>query len=161
MPPINKLKMRSAALTTLGVAATSVAAAPNYVMYFDQWHKDVLPPKEITAGVTHVITAFAPSDTFTSGSSYTPFMPLDQVRALFDEGTKVCMAIGGWGDTSGFSAGSATEETRQTYAKNVAAAVEQLGYDCVGKKASARSTLVRPSINAAYRRRLGVPWRQW
>lgn len=59
-------------------------------------------------------------------------MPLDQVRALFDEGTKVCMAIGGWGDTSGFSAGSASEETRKTYAKNVAAAVEQLGYDCVG-----------------------------
>jgi chitinase len=60
-----------------------------------RWHKDVLPPKDVTAGVTHVITAFATSDIFVSGSWYTPFMPLDQVRALFDEGTKVCMAIGG------------------------------------------------------------------
>lgn len=92
-----------------------------------------MPDKATTAGVNYVVTAFATSDTFTSGSWYEPFMPLDQVRALFDEGTKVCMAIGGWGDTSGFSAGSASEETRKTYATNVAAAVEQLGYDCVGE----------------------------
>ena len=54
-------------------------------------------------------------------------MPLDQIRALFDEGTKVCMAIGGWGDTAGFSAGAATEESRKTYAKNVADTVQRLG----------------------------------
>lgn len=71
------------------------------------------------------------SDLFTSGGQYTPFMTVESVRALFDDGTKVCMAIGGWGDTSGFSAGSQTEQTRQTYAKNVAAEVERLGYDCV------------------------------
>lgn len=58
-------------------------------------------------------------------------MPLADVRALFDEGTKVCMAIGGWGDTSGFSTGSQTEASRKTYAKNVAAVVDQLGYECV------------------------------
>ena len=60
-------------------------------------------------------------------------MPLDQVRALFDDGVKVCMAIGGWGDTAGFGQGAATEETRATYAANVAKTVENLGYDCVGK----------------------------
>lgn len=60
-------------------------------------------------------------------------MPLDQVRALFDDGTKVCMAIGGWGDTSGFGVGAATEESRKTYAKNIAATMDNLGYDCVGK----------------------------
>jgi len=61
-------------------------------------------------------------------------MPLDQVRALFDQGTKVCMAIGGWGDTSGFSTGCATDATRKTYAKNVATALNNLGYDCVGRQ---------------------------
>jgi chitinase len=60
-------------------------------------------------------------------------MPLDQIRALFDRGTKVCMAIGGWGDTSGFSVGAVNEESRKRYAKNVAEAVDRLGYDCVGK----------------------------
>lgn len=58
-------------------------------------------------------------------------MPLDQVRALFDAGTKVCMAIGGWGDTAGFSTGSASEQSRQTYAANIAATLDRLGYDCV------------------------------
>ncbi|KAJ6444743.1 chitinase 18-11 [Purpureocillium lavendulum] len=116
-----------------GVVATATAAsaAPRYIMYFDQWHKATLPGKDVTAGVNYVITAFAPSTTFNSGSWYTPFMPLDQVRALFDQGTKVCMAIGGWGDTSGFSTGCATEQTRKTYAKNVADALNNLGYDCV------------------------------
>lgn len=98
-----------------------------------RWHKTTPPPKDVTAGVNYVITAFAPSTTFNSGSSYQPFMPLDQVRALFDKGTKVCMAIGGWGDTSGFSTGAATETTRKTYAKNVATALTTLGYDCIGK----------------------------
>ncbi|KHO00703.1 chitinase 18-11 [Metarhizium album ARSEF 1941] len=139
----------------LAAAATAVSAAPRYVMYFDQyvpsrktvfsslqeallthrftlrWHKATLPPRDVTAGVNYVITAFAPSSTFTFGSYYEPFMPLSQVRDLFDRGTKVCMAIGGWGDTSGFSAGAATPDTRKTYAKNVAAALSNLGYDCV------------------------------
>lgn len=60
-------------------------------------------------------------------------MPLDQVRALFDKGTKVCMAVGGWGDTEGFSAGAASAETRKAYAKNIADTLDRLGYDCVGE----------------------------
>ena len=83
--------------------------------------------------MNRVITAFATSTTFNSGTSYTPFMPLDQVRAMFDDGAKVCMAIGGWGDTSGFSTAAKTEQSRKTYAQNVATALDNLGYDCVGK----------------------------
>ena len=97
-----------------------------------RWHKTTLPPKDVTAGINYVITAFAPSTTFNWGSSYTPFMPLDDIRKLFDEGTKVCMAIGGWGDTSGFSTGAVSDESRKRYAKNVADALTALGYDCVG-----------------------------
>lgn len=41
------------------------------------------------------------------------------------------MAIGGWGDTSGFTAGAATEQTRKQFAKNVADTATRLGYDCV------------------------------
>lgn len=50
---------------------------------------------------------------------------------MFDAGTKVCMAIGGWGDTSGFSTAAASDESRKRYAQNVAAALTALGYDCV------------------------------
>lgn len=97
-----------------------------------RWHTATLPPKDVTAGVTHVITAFAPDGTFNWGTSYTPFMPLSDVRALFDAGTKVCMAIGGWGDTTGFGTAAASEDSRKRYAKNVADAINNLGYDCVG-----------------------------
>ncbi|KAK3393461.1 glycoside hydrolase superfamily [Podospora didyma] len=111
----------------------SVVAASRYVVYFDQWHAASLPTRNATAGITHVVTAFASSTLFTTDPPgvYRPFMNLTQVRGLFAPGTKVCMAIGGWGDTAGFSAGAATEETRKLYAKNVAATVKRLGYDCV------------------------------
>ncbi len=59
-------------------------------------------------------------------------MDLDTLRSWFDPGTKVCMAIGGWGDTAGFSVGQQTDASRKLYAKNVAATMDRLGYDCVG-----------------------------
>jgi GH18 family chitinase len=42
------------------------------------------------------------------------------------------MAIGGWADTAGFSAGAKTDKTRKRYARNVADTLARLGYDCVG-----------------------------
>jgi GH18 family chitinase len=61
-------------------------------------------------------------------------MPVDEVRSLFDDGAKVCMAIGGWGDTAGFSEGAKTDKSRKWYAKNIADTLDRLGYDCVGKR---------------------------
>lgn len=99
-----------------------------------RWHTANLPDKSQTAGVTHVITAFANSSLFAAepAGKYEPFKPLDEIRALFDDGTKVCMAIGGWADTAGFSAGAKTDKTRKRYARNVADTLARLGYDCVG-----------------------------
>jgi chitinase len=103
-------------------------------LYFaTSWDTTNLPDHSITEGVTHVSTAFAASTIFNSGTWYQPFMPLDQIRALFDDGVQICLSIGGWGDTIGFSAGAKSNETRQTYAQNVATAVKTLGYDCVGE----------------------------
>ncbi|KAK3362309.1 glycoside hydrolase superfamily [Lasiosphaeria hispida] len=125
--------MRSLVLACLATSAAAAAAAPRYAVYFDQWHAAVLPNKSSTAGITHVITAFAQSSLFTTDpvTQYEPFLPLGDVRALFDKGTKVCMAIGGWGDTDGFSQGAATKASRKLFAKNVAATVKRLGYDCL------------------------------
>lgn len=87
----------------------------------------------MTAGITHVITAFANSSLFTTDpvGEYTPFMDLSEVRSMFDNGTKVCMAIGGWGDNEGFRVGAASEESRSLYASNIASTLNRLGYDCV------------------------------
>lgn len=87
----------------------------------------------MTAGITHAITAFANSSLFASSpmGTYTPFMDLTEVRALFDNSTKVCMAIGGWGDTEGFRAGAASNASRALFAQNIATTLDNLGYDCV------------------------------
>ena len=115
-------------------AATAVAAvSPRLAVYYDQWHPSSIT-KDQTAGITHVITAFAESKLFTSDppQPYQPFVDLPTLRGLFDNGTKVCMAIGGWGDTTGFPVAQKDETSRKTFAKAVASTVENLGYDCVG-----------------------------
>ncbi|KAK2025068.1 family 18 glycosyl hydrolase [Colletotrichum zoysiae] len=111
-------------------------SAPRYVMYFDQYHTTGIPDKSITDGVTHVITAFTNSSLFASepAGEYTPFKPLNEIRALFNNGTKVCMSIGGWGDTDGLGHGASTNSSRYKFAKNVANAAVNLGYDCVGQQ---------------------------
>ncbi|KAH7152886.1 glycoside hydrolase superfamily [Dactylonectria macrodidyma] len=125
--------MRSLLMLGAAALATAASAEPKYVLYYDQWHTSDLPDKATAAGINYVITAFANSSLFTTEPSgvYTPFQPLDEVRALFDDGTKVCMAIGGWGDTAGFGEGAKTSKSRKLFAKNVAATVKRLGYDCV------------------------------
>ncbi|KAK5627133.1 hypothetical protein RRF57_002848 [Xylaria bambusicola] len=112
--------------------AGSAAAAPRFAMYYDQWHA-ASPSKDNTAGITHVITAFADPLLFTTspGGSYTPFVDPRGLRASFDEGTKMCLAIGGWGYTDGFSAGQKSGQTRALFAKNVAGTLDAHGYDCV------------------------------
>lgn len=69
-------------------------------------------------------------------------MPLDQVRALFQNGTKVCMAVGGWADTEGFGVAAASEESRKLFAENVAKTADKLGYDCVGTSIIPRPLLM-------------------
>ncbi|KAI1190207.1 glycoside hydrolase family 18 protein [Nemania serpens] len=108
------------------------AAAPRFAMYYDQWHT-ASPTKEVTAGITHVITAFADPLLFTTDPAgpYTPFVDPAGLPASFSEGTKMCLAVGGWGLSAGYSAGQKTEATRALFAKNVAAALDAHGYDCV------------------------------
>lgn len=99
-----------------------------------RYHVSDLPNKTTTSGINYVITAFANSSLFASDPAgvYTPFKTVAEVRELFDDDAKVCMAIGGWGDTAGFSEGAKTQDSRKAYAKNVADTLDRLGYDCVG-----------------------------
>lgn len=78
--------------------------------------------------------AFAPSTLFNADSpkAFTPFEPMSSMRERFAKDTKVMIAVGGWGDTAGFSAGARDEESRTRYAKNVAALLESTGFDGVG-----------------------------
>ncbi|KAI2466010.1 glycoside hydrolase family 18 protein [Annulohypoxylon bovei var. microspora] len=120
--------------TLSGLAMAGLAAAQiRNLVYFDQYHISILPGKNVTTGITHVIMAFANSSLFApeTAGTFEPFMSVDTVRAMFDNGTQVGIALGGWGDTAGFSAGAKTEASRTAYAKNVATMAEDLGFDFV------------------------------
>jgi GH18 family chitinase len=81
--------------------------------------------------VTHVAAAFMRPGIFNDpGRTEWPmFTTVSDVRAKFPEHTKVQVAIGGWGDTEGFSAAALNDTTRRTFAENVARMVTATGAD--------------------------------
>lgn len=83
----------------------------------------------------YAIMAFAASKLFNSDStpSFQPFESPDSMRQRFGPNTKLMIAIGGWGDTAGFSEGAKDDTSRNRYAKNVAAMLDANGFDGVGK----------------------------
>ena len=90
----------------------------------------VIPNPELVSEVTHVAIAFMPSSIFNEkGASKWPlFTTVEEVRPKFAEGTKIMIAIGGWGDT-GFSKATETVNTRRLFANNVKAMVDATGAD--------------------------------
>jgi hypothetical protein len=86
----------------------------------------------LRAPITHVALAFMNSDTFNrkERSSLWPiFMSVEEARSRFEPGTKIMVAIGGWGDTSGFGTAARTDQTRARFARNVADMVQDTGAD--------------------------------
>ncbi len=60
---------------------------------------------------------------------YPLFTSVSDVRKRFPGGTKVMIAIGGWGDTQGFEEAAKNETTRKRWARQVAAMVTVTGAD--------------------------------
>jgi hypothetical protein len=96
---------------------------------------NVIPEKSLISEITHVALAFMRSSAFNSHgitvsqSEWPLFTSVEEVRERFSEGTKVMVAIGGWGDTEGFEEAAKTEEGRRRFAANVRAMVESTGAD--------------------------------
>lgn len=62
-------------------------------------------------------------------SSWPLFTTIDAVRPKFSVGTSILVAIGGWGDTQGFSEAALTDESRKIFAHNIKRMVEDTGAD--------------------------------
>ncbi|OCK85597.1 carbohydrate-binding module family 18 protein [Lepidopterella palustris CBS 459.81] len=99
-----------------------------FVMYYDEWHLSRPSDSSARTGIDHVVMAFAPS---TSPASYTPKVPISIIKSEFGANTKVMIAIGGWGDTAGFSTAAATTDTRGSFAQAVAQMLASTGADGV------------------------------
>ena len=64
-----------------------------------------------------------------SSTEWPLFTTVNEVRAKFAPGTAVMVAIGGWGDTQGFSEAARTKEGRRLFARNVGVMVDETGAD--------------------------------
>lgn len=97
----------------------------------------MIPSREITSPITHVILAFLRSEVFhadelpTNAAAYPLFMSVEDVRPHFEPNTKVMVAIGGWGDSSGFEAAAKDDTSRKRWAAQVKNMVDLTGADGV------------------------------
>ena len=93
-----------------------------------------MPKQPLVADITHVALAFMQSERFNRDdvSEWPLFTTVDTVRPQFSKSTAVMVAIGGWGDTVGFSKAAATEHGRKRFARNVKAMISATGADGMG-----------------------------
>ncbi|KAI1800333.1 glycoside hydrolase family 18 protein [Daldinia bambusicola] len=115
------------------VAAASATAPMRNIMYLTGQHP-ITPELHLSSSITHVAMAFMSPDLFNrplGNSTWPLFMTVDEARSKFNPGTKVMVAIGGWGDSAGFDIGARTDKSRQRFAHNVAAMVHDTGADGV------------------------------
>ncbi|KAI1363294.1 glycoside hydrolase family 18 protein [Xylaria arbuscula] len=115
------------------MAATSATTLRN-IMYLTGQHPVIPYDISLRSPITHVALAFMNSHTFNrkeESSSWPIFMSVEEARSEFEPGTKIMVAIGGWGDTAGFDVAARTEESRDRFARNVACMVRDTGADGV------------------------------
>lgn len=102
-------------------------------MTADPWFRqhDVVPDLALVSDVTHVALAFMSSSVFNAPDASTSplFTSVERVREKFPADTAVMIAIGGWGNTDGFSVAAASDESRKLFASNIQKMVNQTGAD--------------------------------
>lgn len=89
-----------------------------------------------------------------AAASFPFFTSVDAIRSKFAANTKVMIAIGGWGDTEGFTVGAATHESRKLFAQNIKQMVASTGADgktiFFSKLASLSNSIVGVDIDWEY-----------
>lgn len=62
-------------------------------------------------------------------TSWPMFTTVEIARKKFAAGTPMMVAIGGWGDTDGFSVGAKSDESRKLFARNIKKMIDDTGAD--------------------------------
>jgi len=92
---------------------------------------NVVPEPPLVSRVTHVALAFMRSEVFNvpQQDEWPLFTSVADVRPKFAKGTKIQVAIGGWGNTDGFLQAAKTNESRRLFARNIKAMIDATGTD--------------------------------
>jgi chitinase len=94
-----------------------------------RWHPSRPTNAADRAGVDHLILAFAKSN---DTANYKPHVDIKTLKSEYPE-AKIMVAIGGWGDTKGFSEAVKSDAGISKFASDVKTMVDKNGLDGVGK----------------------------
>jgi len=100
--------------------------------YYPSWLKSIIPAEEIKfQNLTHIVHAFAWPNADGSISHYDDLLYPELVEAAHETGKKVLVALGGWGQSEGFSPMAADSTVRATFIENIIDFCDDNGYDGV------------------------------
>ncbi len=120
--------------TTLIVCITffSASFSQRVIGYYPQWVQTNLTPENIDSDIiTHVIHAFAWPDNDGNILSYDNMMSEAITNKIHQDGGKILLSFGGWGNSWGFSSSTLSEDSRSVFINNIISTCENYGYDGV------------------------------
>lgn len=106
-----------------------------------RWHPTRPANAADREGIDHVVLAFAAAN---ATATFQPKTPISTIRTEFP-GAKIMIAIGGWGDTVGFTEATKTDAGIAKFASDVQTMLTNTGADGIGMS-SFRFLLVSLSL---------------
>jgi len=124
--------MRRIYFTYIILVHISIATSQRVVGYYPQWVQGSFTPDKIDYTViTHVIHSFAWPDEEGNILHYDNMLSQSVTNTVHDNGAKILLSLGGWGQSWGFSASMSTPELREIFIDNIISICETYNYDGV------------------------------
>jgi chitinase len=137
--------MRASVASLLTTALLAASASARFVIYadeydspqtstfmiltFSRWHPTRPTNAKDRAGIDHVVLAFAMAN---ATASFQPKVPMSTIRSEYPN-AKMMIAVGGWGDDSGFFQVLQTNTSMRQFASDIATMLTNTGADGVGR----------------------------
>ncbi len=125
-----KISLLSIAILLLFITPIVTEANPIVVGYYPSWLREKLPAELIKfKNLTHIVHAFAWPEADGRISTYDDFHYPKLIAQAHSTGKKILVALGGWGQSYGFSSMAANPSTRANFINNITDFCLNHGYD--------------------------------
>ena len=110
----------------------SILSGQRVIGYYPQWVQGSFTPDKIDYSViTHVIHSFAWPDEEGNVLYYSNMLSQSLTNTVDDNGAKILLCFGGWGNSWGFASSTSTPELREVFIDNIISICETYNYDGV------------------------------
>ena len=110
----------------------SILSGQRVIGYYPQWVQGSFTPDKIDFSViTHVIHSFAWPDEEGNVLYYSNMLSQSLTNTVDDNGAKILLCFGGWGNSWGFASSTSTPELREVFIDNIISICETYNYDGV------------------------------